>query len=168
MATQTATPTTMAPRILLSSKYIINVTEIKAMPDIGEMSVIPVAWATINAANPSQSVPTTAESAAPPMETPLSREAPKKSATAATVPKISVGNFISSPPTCEPAPAVRAAEARDLSALWIAGNAVTTPINAPPIRTPIPNGRNMPFTTNPLVKLPLILIDAKCQKRTTH
>ena len=85
--------------MLLSSRYIINVTEISAIPDIGEISVIPVAWATISAANPNHSVPTTAERAAPGAETPLINEAPKNNTTAATVPMIRVGSFISSPPT---------------------------------------------------------------------
>ena len=41
MATHTATPTTMAAATLLLSRNIMSVTEINAIPDMGEMSVIP-------------------------------------------------------------------------------------------------------------------------------
>ncbi len=142
IATQTASPTTIAPATFPCSNTSMMVTEINDMPDIGEMSVRPVAWATINAANASQTVPTKVESTAWAGLIPgVIIEATKKIAMPDTVPTIKVVKLNSSRPL--PEPLVLEALAKELKALRMAGELVTTPMRAPPTNTPIPKGLNI-------------------------
>ena len=123
----------------VAARKNISVTPMSDMPDIKEMSVMPVAWATIRPARASQTVPTAAMSSCRPDPRPRSARTAAPEQNQERDPDSDTEHRGRSSSSRPPSLVFD----RLLMALFEAGKLATTLNNAPPISTPMPSGRSI-------------------------